>query len=356
MLSRLQPVPTRGKIQPASLGGRAVRAKHATVARLAALGWLLTATIWGTPPPEGPAAQPRLVSAEEGTSQGAAKRASQPLNQFPAAVLQLPPNTKTAITVDLENNKLHLLRAGQQGLEIVASFYVSIGKAGAAKKVEGDEKTPVGIYFIVAHIPGDELPEIYGAGALPLNYPNSLDQRREHSGSGIWIHGTDKTTEELLPQSSRGCLTLRNKDFLRLSQEVEISHTPVVISRTLRWLPASDLDPLRHSLAATLESWRHDWESRATERYLSHYAEDFRSGSMSRRRFAAHKKRVNASKNFIEVSLEEIGFYLDPAEKGLALVTFEQNYRSNNFEQQRLKHQYWRRQDGSWKIVLEGGV
>jgi len=333
-----------------------VRAKHGTVSGLAALGWLLTAMAWGAPPPEDPPTQPRLASAEEGTSQGASRRTSQPVSQLPTALLQLPHGTQTAITVDLESNKLHLLRAGKQGLETVASFYVSIGKAGAAKQVEGDEKTPVGIYFIVAHIAGDELPEIYGAGALPLNYPNSLDQRRGHSGSGIWIHGTDKTTEELLPQSSRGCLTLRNQDFLRLAREVEISRTPVVISRTLRWLPASDLDPLRRSLATAVESWRRDWESRDTERYLSHYAKDFRSGSMSRRRFAVHKQRVNARKKFIEVRLDEIGIYLDPAENGLALVTFVQNYRSNNFEQQRLKHQYWRRQDEGWKIVLEGGV
>ncbi len=149
-------------------------------------------------------------------------------------------------------------------------------------------------------------------------------------------------------------MTLHNSDFDRLAQEIQLAQTPVVISETLDWLPPDRLELQRDSLAGAIEQWRLAWESRDTDRYLAHYASDFRSGSMSRQRFAAHKKRVNASKKFIEVELKDIGIYLYPAEGDLALVTFQQLYRSSNFNHQRAKHQYWRRQADGWRIVLEG--
>ncbi len=96
-------------------------------------------------------------------------RAAPPAGQLPAAVLQLPPNAKTALAVDLSSNQLHVLQTSHGGLELTSSYYVSIGKAGPFKEVEGDEKTPVGVYFVIGQIPGAELPEIYGAGAFPLN-------------------------------------------------------------------------------------------------------------------------------------------------------------------------------------------
>ena len=160
----------------------------------------------------------------------------------------------------------------------------------------------------------------------------------------------------MLPQSSRGCLTLHNADFLTLSQFVRIRRTPVIVSDAVSWTSPADLEADRESLAAAVETWRVDWESRDTEAYFSHYAEDFRTGSMNRPAWTAYKRRVNSTKSYIEVGVEDLGIYAYPGESELFLVTFEQRYVSSNFRARKWKHQYWRREAGDWRIVHESGV
>jgi hypothetical protein len=40
----------------------------------------------------------------------------------------------------------------------------------------------------------------------------------------------------------------------------------------------------------------------------------------------------------------------------LVVVSFEQNYRSNNLENSMKKRQYWINEDGHWRIVYEGAA
>ncbi len=46
----------------------------------------------------------------------------------------------------------------------------------------------------------------------------------------------------------------------------------------------------------------------------------------------------------------------DPGKDGLVLVTFDQEYRSNNLSNTVKKRQYWLQEDGRWRIVYEGTV
>ena len=70
-----------------------------------------------------------------------------------------------------------------------------------------------------------------------------------------------------------------------------------------------------------------------------------------------YKKRVNGVKKYIQVDITDKSMFLYPGEKGLLVVTFKQDYKSNNVERKFVKRQYWRRQqDGTWRIVYEGSV
>ncbi|MEM7356523.1 MAG: L,D-transpeptidase family protein, partial [Acidobacteriota bacterium] len=269
------------------------------------------------------------AAASSAASSATSNRASVPPEGYPGHLLQLPPSADSALVFDLPKYRLHVFEhEGEQAVRR-GDYFVAVGKQGIDKQREGDEKTPIGIYFISSYIPGDKLPAIYGVGAYPLNYPNPWDLRRGRTGSGIWIHGTDKDDESLLPESSRGCLTLRNDDFDSMAELARIRHTPVILSDAVSWTEPAQLEADRASLAAAVETWRVDWESLDTEKYLRHYAADFRTNSMSRRAWVAHKRRVNRYKSFIRVGLEEIGIYAYPGEPGLYLVTFEQSYRSD---------------------------
>lgn len=309
-----------------------------------------TTTEVHAPPVERPAANAGGATREVRQGHG------QAAPRYPSNLFQLPRSVKNALVFDLRDNRMHIFEAEAGGSTPVGDYFVAVGKKGIDKSREGDEKTPVGIYFVSSYIPGDQLPAIYGVGAFPISYPNAWDRRLGRTGSGIWIHGTDKSDEGLLPQSSRGCLTLRNADFMTLSQFVRIRRTPVIVSDTVRWTSRAELEADRAGLAAAVETWRQDWESLNTDAYLRHYAEDFRTDDMNLASWTTYKRRVNSAKSYIRVGIDDVGIYAYPGESELYLVTFEQKYQSNNFRARRWKHQYWRREANDWRIVHESGT
>ncbi len=281
---------------------------------------------------------------------------SPPSTGVPASLLRLPPATPAAIVVDISNFRLYLFQQRQGRYVRTRDFYVSIGKGGIEKEREGDEKTPIGVYHVAGFLPGDALPDLYGVGAFPIDYPNGWDRLKGRTGSGIWIHGTESDRYSRPPLSSRGCITLSNEDFETLRQSVEIGRTPVIVTAGVRWIDPDEIAIQRTAVESAVDNWRRDWESRDTDRYLSHYAAESWAGGMSRHAFADYKRKVNAGKKFIRVELDEVGIFSYPGERDLVLVDFLQRYESDNFKATRRKHQYWRRENAGWRIVLEEGV
>ncbi len=271
----------------------------------------------------------------------------------PAELLQLPERVGTVLLVDLRAFRLYRLvnRGGRPVRQ--DDYYVSIGKGGSDKRREGDEKTPVGVYRVDDYLPGSRLPDMYGEGAFPIDYPNSWDRLRGRTGSGIWIHGTESDRYSRAPLSSLGCVTLSNADFVELRRHVEVDRTPVVVVNGASWASPEAVAAERRAVLDSLERWRQDWESRDTDRYLDHYAADFETEGMKLERFAAHKRRVNQGKRFIRVGLSQIAVYGYPGEDGLVLVEFLQRYESDSFRSERRKQQFWRRTGDRWRIVFE---
>ncbi|MCZ6727762.1 MAG: L,D-transpeptidase family protein [Acidobacteria bacterium] len=276
-----------------------------------------------------------------------------PAGAVPAHLVRLPADIDHAVLVDTENYRLYVFEVEEGTVRRLFDFYVSIGRAGTDKRHEGDEKTPTGLYRIASYLPGERLPGMYGRGAFPLDYPNEWDRLHDRTGSGIWIHGTESERYSRPPLSSLGCVTLSNEDFLRLSEIVEVGKTPVVLSRGVRWLSAESVGAVRETIEEAVEGWRRDWESRDTDRLLSHYSDSFRTAGMSRDSFAARKRRVTGEKSFIEIAVKDLAIYGYPGEGALVTVEFLQEYRSNSFNDARRKRQYWRREAGNWRIVYE---
>lgn len=275
-----------------------------------------------------------------------------PPEAAPAELLQLA-SARSVIVVDVERFRLYLFenRGGRPAL--AQDYYISIGKAGGDKRREGDEKTPVGVYRVSDYLPGSTLPDMYGPGAFPIDYPNRWDRRLGRTGSGIWLHGTESARYSRAPLSSLGCVTLSNRDFLALREQVEVGRTPVVVADGVDWQEPARIEAERRELAAAVEAWRRDWESLDTDRYLSHYGPQFQTEGMDLARFASHKRRVNAGKKFVRVSLSDVAIYAYPGEKDTVLVEFLQAYVSDSFRSRVGKQQFWRRHGDDWKIVFE---
>jgi murein L,D-transpeptidase YafK len=278
-----------------------------------------------------------------------------PAGALPRQIVQLAAPQRFAVVVDASRFRVFVYENVDGTPRLVEDFYTTLGRNGIEKLREGDRKTPLGAYHVTSLLPGAKLPDLYGWGALPINYPNEWDRRSGRTGYGIWLHGVPADTYARAPWASDGCIALANPDIERLAGRVQPGVTPVVIAERVEWLDADRWRAEQGRFAAQLEQWRRDWESRDTDQYLLHYAREFRGGNgMDRAAWGAYKRRVSAAKSWIEVKLANLSVLRSPGERELVLATFEQHYRSNRFEQRSRKRQYWIVEDGRWKIAYEG--
>ncbi|MEQ1661197.1 MAG: L,D-transpeptidase [Thiobacillus sp.] len=274
-------------------------------------------------------------------------------DKIPAYLLNLDDSYRHALVVDASRSRLYVF-ANRAGLPLrVADFYVTIGKAGAGKQREGDNRTPVGIYAVTGFKASAELGDFYGSGAFTLSYPNEWDTRQGRNGHGIWIHGSPSNTYSRAPRASEGCVVLANDDLARLGRYIQPGKTPVIIASQIEWLDQAALDARRNELATTLDQWRQDWESRDTARLLRHYSAGFRNGTQPLAEFAITKHQVNAAKSWIKIGLSDVSLMAYPERPDFALVNFVQHYQSNNLNDRTAKRQFWSRENGHWKIIHE---
>ena len=302
--------------------------------------------------PEGRVADLR----EEALARLRAQRTRPADDRLPRYVLQLNKDQKNALVVDARRSRLYVYANDGGTPKLIADYYVTLGKNGIEKTREGDQKTPVGVYHVTANLPRKKLTDFYGAGAFPISYPNEWDRRQGRSGHGIWLHGVPSNVYSRAPRASDGCIVLANPDLESISQNLQIGLTPVIIADEVEWVDRSALATERASLAAEIEQWRADWQSRDTERYLAHYSPRFSSGRENLAAWSAHKRKVNASKSWIKVDLGRVTMLRYPHERDVVVVTFDQDYKSNGLSNVMKKRQYWMKENGRWKILYEGAA
>lgn len=274
--------------------------------------------------------------------------------------LLLAPNDqqKHLMVVDTSKSRLYLYKNDAGLLKYVADYYITVGKNGVIKQTEGDKRTPIGVYFARPKL-NQPLPDLYGEGAYPLNYPNEWDSQNNRRGSGIWIHGTPSSTYSRPPRASDGCIVLTNQDLKSLQPYLQTGKTPVIIVSNLEWLDKDNSSPdnQKKELSVALETWLTDWRAQDTEKYLSHYSKDFSSNGVHFQQWAEHKQRVQAGKPDVEISLTDISMFSYPdTEKKLVVVDFMQDFKSPALKNKMLKRQYWIQENNRWKIIYEGGA
>ncbi len=277
-----------------------------------------------------------------------------PVDYLPAPLLQLAPSQSHVILVDTGRSRLYVFGNHNGRPTYVTDFYISLGKNGVQKQREGDQKTPIGIYTIVSS--REKLPDFYGGGAYPISYPNEWDRRNGRNGHGIWLHGTPSETYSRPPFATDGCVVLTNDDFARLARFVDVGRTPVVIGTTVEWQEARRWEAQREDFLEAFGQWKSDWESLDTGRYLANYGADFRSDGKDRAGWVAHKRKVATGKTWVKVGVSQVSLFAYPGATPVMMVTFEQDYRSNNLSNRTQKRQYWSREGNRWRIVHESIV
>lgn len=274
-----------------------------------------------------------------------------PVDYLPAPLLQLSPHQSHALLIDTSRSRLFVYANDLGRPRYVTDFYISLGKNGIDKSREGDQKTPIGIYTILSQ--KEKLPDFYGPGAYPLSYPNEWDKVNGRNGHGIWLHGTPSDTYSRAPWATDGCIVLTNEDLARLSKYVDVSRTPVVIGQAVEWRAPNQWEADREAFLKAFGKWKSDWESLDTNRYLAHYSRDFRSKNRNFAAWSASKRKVNSGKSWVKVGANDVSVFAYPGPEPLIMITFEQDYRSNNMAAKTVKRQFWSREGGQWRIVHE---
>ncbi|PKO47889.1 MAG: hypothetical protein CVU29_00465 [Betaproteobacteria bacterium HGW-Betaproteobacteria-22] len=275
----------------------------------------------------------------------------------PNLIIAPNPQHKHVILVDTKKSRLFLYENADAGLKYMTDFYITVGKNGVGKFTEGDKRTPIGVYFASQKLK-QPLPDLYGDGAYPLNYPNEWDRTNNRKGSGIWLHGTPSSTFSRAPRASDGCVVLSNQDLSALSEILAVGKTPVIIADNLEWLnDTGNLQAEKDSLNKAINNWLNDWRAQDTDKYLSYYSKDFSSNGINYQQWSEHKHRVQASKPKVSIDISNISMFGYPdAQRRLVVVDFVQNFNSPTLKNKMQKRQYWIEEDNRWKIIYEGSA
>lgn len=278
----------------------------------------------------------------------------------PNLLIQLDASQRYAVVVDTSKSRLFLYAKQEDGqLKYIADYYVTIGKNGIDKKSQGDKRTPLGVYFASSKLNGP-LPDMYGDGAYPLNYPNEIDVNEKRNGSGIWLHGTPTDTYSRPPRASDGCVVLSNPDIKSLHPILNRGNTPVIIANNVEWLAEASSEvqvAQKQALRASIEAWRKAWESQDSEAYLAHYSSHFFYSDGDFNKWASYKRQIQAKKPHVSVGIENVSIFSYPnAQQPMVVVNFEQDFKSAALQNRMKKRQYWVNENNRWKIIYEGAV
>lgn len=278
-----------------------------------------------------------------------------PMNgAIPSQFLTLSQKSRHAIAVDASRSRLYLFENSPAGLSLVADYYISVGKAGTSKNTEGDQRTPLGVYYITSNLDPRSLKDFYGSGALPINYPNILDSRRGKTGSGIWLHGTPPHQFSRPPQATDGCVVLANPDLQHIIRTVEVKTTPVVIATQLNWVAPHSNRVEGKPFEDALHAWRNAKTSGNLQQVLSHYAPDFTSNGKTLTEWTPTLKTELVQTQGRTIQLKDLSYLRWTDASDTMVVTFGEVADGTRIGW--TKRQYWIRQENQWKIFFEGVI
>jgi len=176
------------------------------------------------------------------------------------------------LVVEKKWNKLSYYRSDKGDFQLVKSYHAFTGKKAGRKEVEGDMKTPEGVYWLQDEIPSTQLNERYGTGAFALNYPNIFDKLASKSGQGIWLHGRSPTDEG----GTRGCVALDNADLNDLRPYLTPHHTPILIVNEITYVTSmEEWNRTIGDVVNFLQTWKAAWEQGDFPSYSQFYAASF---------------------------------------------------------------------------------
>jgi murein L,D-transpeptidase YafK len=233
----------------------------------------------------------------------------------PKQLVKLADNERYALVVDSKASRLYVYQnVVNAAPKLISDHYITQGKLGVFKSSEGDKRTPVGAYFLTGPIK-TKLPDLYGFGALGMDYPNAWDKTKGRTGHGIWMHGVPRDTYARAPYASDGCIALSNPEMATMFKLAGKGSIPIVVTDQFEFVEASAVEKVRQQLSDALQGW-----------------------------LKADKKRSAANLVILEY----------PGEAGLMLTRFQLLDTADKSITK--KELYWKKDAAGWKVVLDNNL
>lgn len=251
------------------------------------------------------------------------------------------------IAVDKEEQLVRVFER-KSPLTKVAEYVCTTGQKHGDKLIEGDLKTPEGVYFVTSYINSGLNYTLYGKEAYPLNYPNPVDRLRKKTGYGIWIHGKGIP---LVPYDSNGCVGMNNNDIAEFKSKPLVGQ-PVTLALDIDYSPegAEAKAATAALLAGKVQNWATAWSNRSAEMF-DFYNPDAYSIAQREpfKNFKAQKEHIFKTVSWIKVSVNDIQVLEGP---GYWVTWFNQGYEASNLKTYGTRRLYWQADDnGELRIV-----
>lgn len=277
--------------------------------------------------------------------------------QVPASLAFLAAQQPYIAAVDASRSRLYWFanRTGPDGrpkLELLKETYVSVGINGVGKVKEGDGKTPMGVYFIQKNLPGATLPDLFGAGALTLNYPNAVDAMRNKTGSGIWLHGTPSAQYSRAPEATDGCVVLSNPEMQQLLRLPGWRMTPVIIADKLDWAPAGQVSATYTDFKPHLDRWIADRQNADAAQLKTHYSLRFERDAMDLEHWWPKLVQATSAQRKTQPLEVVSALHWNDGEETMVVTMSDPNVKDKR--QPVFLRTYWQKEAGQWKLVFEG--
>ncbi len=282
---------------------------------------------------------------------------------YPTHLLKLDNKYNHHVLIaEKSTHKLYIYANDNGTPKFVRAFNVATGKITGDKYVQGDRKTPEGIYSFSKFLPsekiikmyGQETGKIYGAGAFVTSYPNLIDRISGKTGGGIWLHSPHDPARVSKGLDSRGCVVVVDQDLKDISRYIELQNTPIIVVQNLSFLHASAWKQKKEDIVQLIENWRNSWQNENLDSYLSAYHKTEFSHPHKGRNFQLfknYKSRVFSGPGKPDISIEHLSIV---THDGHAFVTFNQAYKSNHIDDVGRKSMILKMDSSyNWKIVHE---
>lgn len=275
--------------------------------------------------------------------------------RVPAWLIRLPETTTTVFIAETKAAAFHRYERTAAGVRKIREGHMSIGLGGVGKRRAGDQRTPLGVYFVTGRLDTTRMHEKYGVAAYPLDYPNARDRRFGRSGDGIWVHGVDARGGKRPPRDTDGCIALPNERLRALENVFEANVTPVLIAEEMHWSGPAEIEAQRSAVERVVARWAATLEEGDMYAWLELYDDSFRHWGMSRDEWVAFSLQTVGERPITRVTIRDLLVLGDPVERDLYLSRFrlevEEAGRAPVISMRRL---YWRRSpSGALKIVTE---